>query len=450
MKNWFPPLLLLGLLMGCGSGASGGQITGSSGSNFPGGGSGNNAPFNQSLKWVDAPLGVTARQISPASLLINSVGSPSISDLGRYVMFLSNDSSLVADDTNGGVDIFVRDTVAGVTRRRNVIDPADQTFTNVTTYVTLSNFTDTTNLYFSVANPENDPAGPRFYELGGGTIRSRGRGQVFSRDYLNAAQLALESRPVADLTGPIRIRLFNLNIADIDRRDDEFILTHANADCLNPQFGGSRVFFYSESTNLVPNDNNGVGDIFAFDLNTKQVKLVSGLSGGGQLNAKSDLGSVTPNGRYCAFTTLATNGYAGDTNNASDVFVKDVETGELKLVSRPPTGGVANGASGSPTFLQNFNGVLFQSNASNLVSNDTNNATDIFFYAGDVRDRITSRLSLTVNFGQAEGGSNNLRQCAVDQQGAFAAFTTDADLGIGPGAGPVHLYRSLITYPAEP
>lgn len=453
-KNCISPLIVLGILAGCGGGDGQTSSTGGN-NNSPGGPVGGNvdanAFFNQALKWVDAPLG-SPRQISPAALLIDSVGSPAISEEGRYVMFLSDDADLVSNDTNGGVDLFVRDTEAGVTYRRNVVDLADQSVTNVTSYTTIPNFTHRTNLYFSVANPEKDPAGPRLYELEGNIIRNRGRGQVTSRDSFNVAQLALESRPAADPTGPVRIRLFKLNIPDIDRRDDEFILTHANADCLNPQFARNRLYFYSEATNLVPDDNNGVGDIFAYDLNTQQVQLVSCLAGGVQLNAKSEIGAPTDDGRYYAFATRATNGYDGDTNNASDIFVKDVDTGLLRLISRPSpaVGGVANGDSGNPSFIQNFNGVVFQSIASNLVANDTNNAADIFFYAPEPRNRVTTRINFGLNLVPAQGGSNTLRQCVVTGNGAFCAYTTDANLGTGPAAGPVHLYRSLCVYPLSP
>lgn len=449
MKNWIASLSLLGLLAGCGGGGSsssssppaGGASSASSGTSLT-------ALFNQSLKWVDSPFG-SPRQISPAGLLVTSVGSPSISQDGRYVMFLSDDSTLVPNDTNGGVDLFVRDTEAGITYRRNVLDIADQSITNVTSYYTIPNFTNLTGVTFSVANPENDPAGPRFYESGPNTMSFRARGQIRDSYNLTAALWALESRPTYDPTGPLRIRLYDQNIADIDKTKDEFILTHANADCLFPRFGGNRVFFYSEATNLVANDTNGAGDIFAYDILTGQVTLVSCLAGGGQLNARSDPGEPTTDGRYYVFSTRASNGAVDDNNNASDVFVKDLSTGELSLISRPSPalGGFSNGDSGNPIVLSPFNGVVFQSNASNLVANDTNNAADVFYWAPPPRNRVTTRLNFGLNLTPAQGGSNTLRQCVVNHFGSYCAYTTDASLGLGASAGAVHLYRSLCVYP---
>lgn len=455
MKNCVAPLVVLAILTGCGGGGSGGDTSsGGSSSGGPSGGGGGldpNAFFNQALKWVDAPFG-SPREVSPAALLINSVSSPMIDEQGRYVMFLSDDPNLVPNDTNGGVDLFVRDTEAGITVRKNVVDISDQSVTNVTSYGAIQSFPNAYNLFFSVANPENHPAGPRFYELFGNTIRLRGRGQIISRNYYATTQLGLESRPIADPNGPVRIRIWNSEIPEVDRKEDEFILTHAEADCLNPQLVGTRVFFYSEATNLVPNDNNGVGDIFVYDQNTQQVELVSCLPNRVQLNAKSEIGHPSSDGRYYAFSTRASNGYAGDTNNASDVFVKDLSTGELLLISRPSpaVGGIANGDSGNPTIMPQFNGVIFQSNASNLVRNDTNNGADIFYWAPAPRNRVTTRINFGLNLTPVQGGTNTLRQCVVSAFGSHCAYTSDANVGVGPAAGPVHLYRSLCVYGLSP
>ena len=46
----------------------------------------------------------------------SSANQQSVSSDGRYVAFSSNASNLVANDTNGKPDVFVRDLVTGTTR----------------------------------------------------------------------------------------------------------------------------------------------------------------------------------------------------------------------------------------------------------------------------------------------------------------------------------------------
>ena len=87
------------------------------------------------------------------------------------------------------------------------------------------------------------------------------------------------------------------------------------------------------------------------------------------------------------FASYATNLAPGDTNGGPDIFVRDQETGETTRVS-VSSGGTQgnNGGSGQPSISSDGRYVAFISDASNLVSGDTNDVTDVF-----VRDRAGRR-----------------------------------------------------------
>ena len=93
-------------------------------------------------------------------------------------------------------------------------------------------------------------------------------------------------------------------------------------------------------------------------------------------------------GRYVAFLSFATNLVSGDTNDQGDVFLRDRAAGTTERVNVGDKG-EANNNSGVSGLSADGSLVLFQSAASNLVAGDTNNITDIF-----VRDRGTARTTL--------------------------------------------------------
>ncbi len=125
---------------------------------------------------------------------------------------------------------------------------------------------------------------------------------------------------------------------------------------------GRWIAYHSDSENLVPGDTNGAGDIFVYDRVNGTTVRVSVASDGTQQDNWTDLGPViSPNGRFVAFESLATNLVPGDTNNAYDVFIHDRdadgngiydETGPGQRatirVSQRADGGQVNG---SPTNL---------------------------------------------------------------------------------------------------
>src|SRR5262249_23059686 len=109
----------------------------------------------------------------------------------------------------------------------------------------------------------------------------------------------------------------------------------------------------------------------------------------------------------------------GDTNNASDIFIKDLQTGTLTWVSAG-----ANAASASPSISSDGRYVAFSSFASNLVSGDANGKSDVF-----LKDLQTGQLTMV-----SSGGSDHSIGSSVSADGHAVAFTAGS-LGEVPGQG---------------
>jgi Tol biopolymer transport system component len=146
-------------------------------------------------------------------------------------------------------------------------------------------------------------------------------------------------------------------------------------------------------------------------------------------NGPSSTPSVSADGRFAAFQSDASNLVANDTNNATDVFVRDVQAGTTTLVSVNKDGtGSGNGASFDPTITPDGRFVVFLSLASDLVSEekvDSPFAPDVF-----VRDLQTGRTTLvSVNSkGNATGNADSFASGPdISSDGRFVAFQSDAN-----------------------
>lgn len=184
---------------------------------------------------------------------------------------------------------------------------------------------------------------------------------------------------------------------------------------------GRLIAYRSWSSDLLPGDTNNTSDIFLYDRQTGQTTRVSVSSTGQQGNRPSRAPAISGDGRYVAFDSYATNLVAGDVNDAPDVFVHDCQTGATTLISRNSWGEVGNGWSSAPTISFDGRYVAFYSSASNLVPNDTNEAGDIF-----VRDRQTGETTrVSVNSAGQEGNEYS-RDPTISADGRHVAFESRA------------------------
>ena len=149
---------------------------------------------------------------------------------------------------------------------------------------------------------------------------------------------------------------------------------------------------------------------FIRDRQTGVTELVSVATDGTSGNKDSDpygLGgiSISDDGRYVAFGSGSSNFVLNDINNSSDIFVRDRQTGITRLVSVAPDGSPGNLGLPFSSLISSFNPsisadgryVVFSSGASNLVSNDTNNSSDIFVRDLGQSSIVASDLNIIIN-----------------------------------------------------
>ncbi|HXR05241.1 MAG TPA: hypothetical protein VN836_11090 [Verrucomicrobiae bacterium] len=221
-----------------------------------------------------------------------------------------------------------------------------------------------------------------------------------------------------------------------DRLTDTTMLVSANLNGTgggngNSMFGsastnGQYVVFQSDASDLVPGDTNGVSDIFVRDLVAGTTTLVSVATNGGLANGASTDPVMTPDGRYVAFVSAATNLVAGDTNGIPDVFVRDLVGGTTVLVSvgaAPPSGSTTAAVS-SPVITPDGRYVAFFSSASGLTaSSPANSAGEIY-----VRDLVSNTTTwASTNAALIVSNllhMNNMPSChpRISDDGRYVAF----------------------------
>ncbi len=192
---------------------------------------------------------------------------------------------------------------------------------------------------------------------------------------------------------------------------------------------GRYVAFGSDASNLVSGDTNAARDVFVRDRKLGTTRRVSVSSTETQGNSVSfGLPAISSDGRYVAFGSDASNLVPGDTNRSADVFVRDRKLGTTRRVSVSSTETQGNSpvSFGPPAISSAGRYVAFGSDASNLVSGDTNGSADVF-----VRDRklgTTRRVSVSSTGAQGDSGSFGP---VISSRGRYVSFSSDC---VEPGA----------------
>jgi len=152
-----------------------------------------------------------------------------------------------------------------------------------------------------------------------------------------------------------------------------------NGGSLRPFISGNGDFvaFRSQASDLVAGDTNGHWDIFVRDVTTDTTERVSIASDGTESNHDSFEPGLSDDGRFVVFRSMAANLVPGDANARADVFVHDRATGATARVSKPVTG-ESDGHSYNPVISGDGAWIVFESDATHLVADDTNGARDIF------------------------------------------------------------------------
>ena len=191
---------------------------------------------------------------------------------------------------------------------------------------------------------------------------------------------------------------------------------------------GRYIAFDSFDGGYVSADNNNAYDVFVRDMTTDTTELISSADAAAQSLTSDGISSVSGNsvsadGRFVMFVSLADNLAANDTNDYQDVFVRDLQTGTNVLVSVNSGGsGSANGFSGSPAMSSNGRYVAFVSNAPDLTANKTNRYGDIF--VRDLQAGTTTLISVSAD--GATSGNAESSSPQISSDGRYVAFYSKA------------------------
>ncbi|HTF88810.1 MAG TPA: hypothetical protein VK843_10410 [Planctomycetota bacterium] len=191
---------------------------------------------------------------------------------------------------------------------------------------------------------------------------------------------------------------------------------------------GIWVAFESDAADLVSNDTNAKSDVFASGRISGTLLRVSVDSNGVEGNDASTSASISGDGRYVAFASIATNLVPNDFNSVKDVFVRDTLAGSTVRVSVDSSGGQSDDWSHAPVMSADGRYVAFASQASNLVLGETNGWVDVFVH--DLTTGVTERVSVDSFGAEANawsgGGSYPWRTTPISADGRFVAFASFA------------------------
>jgi Tol biopolymer transport system component len=202
---------------------------------------------------------------------------------------------------------------------------------------------------------------------------------------------------------------------------------------------GTKVAFASAANDLVPGDTNNTTDIFVRDLVAGTTQRVSSTSTGGQSNGAALEPEISGDGTVVVFSSVATNLVPGDTNGRKDIFVRDLGSGTTTRVNVGPSGVQANNTSSHASVSDDGGVVAFESLATNLVTRDTNGRADVFARTGT---SPVTRVSRPAGTGQANGRSAG---AFVRGDGQVVVFSSVAsNLVAGDTNGAEDIFRATL------
>jgi len=185
---------------------------------------------------------------------------------------------------------------------------------------------------------------------------------------------------------------------------------------------GRLVAFTSEASDLGVDDDNELADVFVRDRRAGTTILVSAAPDGSVSNSQSGSPSISADGRYVAFDSFSSDLVTGDTNAANDVFVRDLVEGTTRLVSADPVDGPSDGGSGDPAISPDGRYVAFESVATDIVDGEDEPLTSDMFVR-DLATGLTMVVSVDVDGAAPNGESFSP---AISRGGTRVAFWSGA------------------------
>lgn len=197
-----------------------------------------------------------------------------------------------------------------------------------------------------------------------GSISADGNLVAFS-----SAATNLVTNPESQWIGPLRPYL-----RDVDNQQTSIFAPQdspigGSAKLLQISSDGKFVAFSSDDDNIVSGDTNGLWDVFVYELATGNISLVSVASDGSQANQLSILSGISPDGRYVLFSSDADNLVSDDSNGKRDLFMHDRQTQQTTRESLATGGEQLDGRSGASGLSNQMSAdgryILFHSPAAN-------------------------------------------------------------------------------------
>jgi hypothetical protein len=195
-----------------------------------------------------------------------------------------------------------------------------------------------------------------------------------------------------------------------------------SADATAPSVSddGRFVTFLSSAQDLLPGVTGGQPELYLKDLVTGTLTLVSQTSDGTPANGAVNDAAISGDGHTIAFVSTATNLVSGTTGTAA-VYVANVSTGAIQRVDMAPTGDPTNGAAGGVSISDNGRYVSFDSTATNLIPDDTTDNREVF-----VADMTTGSISLLSPGTSGAPGNGDSQLPSLSRDGRYVAFTSRA------------------------
>ncbi|MEN8263827.1 MAG: hypothetical protein ABFR82_10215 [Nitrospirota bacterium] len=389
--------------------------------------------------------------------------SSSISSDGRYVAFASDAENLVAGDTNNFTDIFLRDrdtdddgifdeTGEVSTIRVSIKSDGSQATGGSSTSPAISSdgryvafASDATNL---LTGPDSNISTDIFvHDLNTSTtirVSVQSDGTQATGDSTSPA-ISSDGRYVAfasdsvDLIGSDSNGNKDIFVHDRDTDDDGIFDETGNVSTVRASVktGGDQVFLGDSDTPSISTDGVVAFASDAFDLvvkisNTSREIYVHDLSAGETTRISENIlnqdslddsfaPSISADGRYVTFESDTGNLVADDSQLFRDIFLHDRDTGTTTRVSVDSTGFDADSNSYAPAISSDGRNVVFESDATDIVTGDTNNMRDIFIR--DLDTGITTRMSLDLN---SSNSDNHSFAPSVSSDGSYVAFESIA------------------------